>query len=177
MLLFALNHYIGQVLRRYILAFHLQQLLGCSGFGNNECQHKIDKDTHTIAEGKQYHQESPDNRVGIGIYSNTRQYACQHLILGVAIQFFASCTCTYILINLLTSRTGLLFPVGAVAFLLLLAILASKLFGLADTGDDFLNMLDGDGLDALQAQFVEEFGDAGLDVVHNLVAALLFSKR
>ena len=38
-------------------------------------------------------------------------------------------------------------------------------------------MLDGDGFDALLAELIEQFGDAGLDVIYNLIAAFLLAKR
>ena len=64
----------------------------------------------------------------------------------------------------------------ALGSLALGVVLASQFFGLADTGDDVLDMLDGDGLSAVDLQFVEELGDTGLDVVGNLLAALLLAK-
>ena len=37
-------------------------------------------------------------------------------------------------------------------------------------------MVDGDGFDTLLAQFVEQLGDTGLDVVGNLLATFLFAE-
>ena len=48
---------------------------------------------------------------------------------------------------------------------------------LADTGDDVLHVVDGNGLDALLVQFCKEFRDTGFDIVYDLVATVLFSKR
>ena len=56
-------------------------------------------------------------------------------------------------------------------------LFASQLFRLADAGDDVLHMLNGDGLDALLVQLQEQFGDTGLDVVDDFLAALLTSER
>ena len=70
--------------------------------------------------------------------------------------------------------TFLLSALGALA---LGVVVASQFLGPADTGDDIFDMLDGDGLGAIGLQFVEELGDAGLDVVGNLLAAFLLAKR
>ena len=57
------------------------------------------------------------------------------------------------------------------------AVFASQLFGLADAGDDVLHVVDGDGHRTVGLQFVEQFGDAFLDVVGDFLAALLLAKR
>ena len=56
-------------------------------------------------------------------------------------------------------------------------IVACQLFGLANTGDDVFHVVDGDGLDALESQFVEQLGDADFDVVDDFVAVFLPLER
>ena len=54
---------------------------------------------------------------------------------------------------------------------------ASQLLGLADTGNDILHMVDGDGLRTIGFQFFEQFGDAFLDIVGDFLPTLLSSER
>ena len=56
-------------------------------------------------------------------------------------------------------------------------LFASQFLRLADTGDDVLHVVDGDGFSAVGFQFVKQFCDAGLDVVDDLLAARLVSER
>ena len=60
---------------------------------------------------------------------------------------------------------------------ILLFFLALEFLGLADAGNDILHMLNGDGLDALLVQLQEQFGDTGLDVVDDFLAAFLMAER
>ena len=109
----------------------------------------------------------------------SRQQTADNLVLRIAVQSFLPAEHA---LQIVAERTFLLF-------LTVFEVLVCDLFrfGLSSLGgvgggfslhlfrvpyaaDDALDVFDGDGFDALAAQFVEEFGNAHLDVIDNLVA-------
>ncbi len=56
-------------------------------------------------------------------------------------------------------------------------VAVGQFFGLPDAGDHVLHVVDVDGLVAPLFQFVEQFGNAGLDVVYYFFASILLVER
>lgn len=55
-----------------------------------------------------------------------------------------------------------------------LLVAVGQLLGLADTGDDVLYMFNRNGFYFLLVQFVEQFGNACLNVIDDFIAAFFF---
>ena len=195
------NHDVGEVLGRQVLAFHLQYLLGLLGLrhGNghrdieeNETQVDREEETAQMEQPEQWEQEevgaqeqqgiadAPPGGVGVGVGGKAGEHTSHQFVVGVAVELLASRPGAYIFTESVGSRLKrvktMTFLLSALGSLALGIFFASQFFGPPDTGDDVFHMLDGDGLGAVGLQFVEELGDAGLDVVGNLLAAFLLAE-
>ena len=160
------RHHAGQVLGCHLLALHLQQFLGSLGLGEHKSQNDVDHQSDAVDEREEHHQQAPDGGVGARVGAKARQYASHHLVFGVAVEPSAAHARAETVENAFAGR---LLTAGSI-------IVAGQLLGLADARDDVAHVVDGDGLVALLFQFVQQFGNAGLYIVGNLLAAFLLAE-